>query len=70
MDCLGLNDDDLRALEIGIMTEHDKIPAIPGTGRLRKFRIMANNHGKRGGARVCYVDFVLKETICESKKLN
>ncbi len=62
-DRLGLNDDDLRALGTEIVTEHDKIPVIPGTGGLRKFRIIANNHGKRGGARVCYVDFVLKETI-------
>lgn len=31
---------------------------IPGAGGLRKIRISANGHGKRGGARVIYYCFV------------
>ena len=31
---------------------------IPGTGGVRKIRIAANGHGKRGGARVIYYHFV------------
>ena len=36
---------------------------IPGTNGLRKFRIRANGHGKRGGARVAYVDIVIAKKI-------
>jgi len=36
---------------------------IPHTGGARKVRIVAKGHGKRGGARVIYVDVVVKEKI-------
>lgn len=36
---------------------------IQGTGGLRKIRILLDQHGKRGGGRVIYVDIELKETI-------
>ena len=36
---------------------------IPGTGGLRKIRMAAKGHGKRGGARVIYVDIEVKESI-------
>lgn len=34
-----------------------------GTGGLRKARFAFKHHGKSGGVRVCYVDFVIEETI-------
>ncbi len=62
-DELGLNDEDLRLLEIDIMKNSDKYPVMKGTGGLRKARIALDNKGKSGGARVCYVDFVFAETV-------
>lgn len=62
-DSLGFNDDDLRILEFDIMMKHDKYPVIQGTGGLRKARFAFEHRGKSGGVRVCYVDFVIKETI-------
>jgi len=63
-DELGLNDDDLRMLEIDIMLNPDNYPIMQGTGGLRKARIsIDNNKGKSGGARVCFVDFVILETV-------
>jgi mRNA-degrading endonuclease RelE of RelBE toxin-antitoxin system len=56
---LGLSDDDLRALEIAIMSVADKAPVIEGTGGLRKARLSreGSNQGKRDGFRVCYALF-------------
>lgn len=36
---------------------------IEGTGGLRKVRVAAKGHGKRGGARVIYYYFVSKDNI-------
>lgn len=63
-DDLGFDDDDLRLLEIDIMKHPKKYPVIKGTGGLRKARItLDDNKGKSGGARVCFVDFILEETV-------
>lgn len=62
-DRLGFQDDDLRRLELDIMSDPSKYPVIQGTGGLRKARFAFENRGKSGGVRVCYVDFVVKETI-------
>lgn len=62
-DNLGLDDEDLRLLELEIMKHPEKYPVIQGTGGLRKARIAIENKGKSGGARVCYVDFVFVETV-------
>ena len=62
-DKLGLNDDDLRRLEFDLMTNSDKYPVIQGTGGLRKARFAFEHKGKRGGVRICYFDFIFKETI-------
>jgi uncharacterized protein YkuJ len=62
-DRLGFTDDDLRRLELDIMSDPEKYPVIQGTGGLRKARFAFEHQGKSGGVRVCYVDFVLKETI-------
>lgn len=56
---LGLSDDDLRALEILIMSWPDKHPVMAGTGGLRKLRFApgAWNSGKSGAARIYYAYF-------------
>ena len=62
---LGLTDGNLRELQ-NILLENPKSgDAIQGTGGLRKIRVpMENkNKGKRGGARVLYVDIEVKEVI-------
>ncbi len=62
-DNLGLGDEELRLLENEIIKNPEKYPVMRGTGGLRKARIAMENKGKSGGARVCYVDFVLAETV-------
>lgn len=37
---------------------------IPGMGGLRKVRMALQGRGKRGGARVLYLLFVRRETVC------
>ena len=36
---------------------------MQGTGGLRKLRFALDNRGKSGSARVCYVDFIIQETV-------
>lgn len=62
-DKLGLDDDDLRKLELDLLIHSSEYPVIQGTGGLRKMRFAFGKDGKRGGGRVCFVDFVLAETI-------
>ncbi len=60
---LGFDDDDLRRLEIEILKDPTAAPVIRGTGKLRKMRFSFKNEGKSGSVRICYVDFVVHETI-------
>lgn len=60
---LGLQDDDLRRLELEILKNPQIGPVIQGTGKLRKMRFAFENRGKSGSIRVCYVDFVLSAVI-------
>ena len=60
---LGLTDDDLRRLELEIMKNLQVGPVIQGTGKLRKMRFAFENKGKSGSSRVCYVDFLIHETV-------
>jgi mRNA-degrading endonuclease RelE of RelBE toxin-antitoxin system len=55
----GLTDDDLRVLEIMIMSGPTRAPVVKGTGGLRKLRFgnQVANRGKSGAYRVCYVYF-------------
>ena len=62
-DDLGLNDDYLRRLEWEILQNPKAGAVIPGTGKLRKLRFAFQGRGKSGSSRVCYVDFVLAETV-------
>ena len=60
---LGLTDDDLRRLQLEIMKNPQVGPVIQGTGKLRKMRFAFENKGKSGSSRVCYVDFLIHETV-------
>lgn len=60
---LGLTDENLRELQ-NILLENPKTgDIIQGTGGIRKIRIPLEHKGKRGGARVIYVDIEWKEAI-------
>lgn len=60
---LGFDDNDLRQLELVLLQNPKTGPVMQGTGGLRKMRFAFGNRGKSGSVRVCYVDFVLAETI-------
>ena len=62
---LGLTDDNLRDLQEELLKNPKAGDTIQGTGGIRKIRIPMENKGKgkRGGARVIYVDVELKEVI-------
>ena len=60
-DELGLTDEDRRELESRLLNNPNAGDVIPHTGGARKIRIVAKGHGKRGGARVIYVDFIIKD---------
>lgn len=59
-DHLGLDDDDLAALQITIMQGGKYAPVIRETGGLRKLRFAPPSWhvGKRGAIRVCFAHFV------------
>lgn len=60
---LGFTDEDLRTLENELLNNPKAGKVIRGTGNLRKYRFALPCKGKSGSARVCYVDFVIFETI-------
>ena len=61
---MGLDDDNLKELEIILLQDPQYGDVIQGTGGARKIRIQLNdNKGKRGGGRVIYVDIFEKERI-------
>jgi len=60
---LGLNDDDLRELERILLKNPKAGDVIPGLSGGRKLRFALNNRGKSKGARVMYVDVVIREHI-------
>ena len=53
----GLNEEDLLDLEITLTANPQAGAVIPGTNGLRKIRVSLPGKGKRGGARVIYVNF-------------
>ncbi len=60
---MDLTDEDLADLQSMILLDPEAGALMRDTGGLRKLRVPLEGRGKRGGARVCYVDFVVKETI-------
>ncbi|GHU80744.1 hypothetical protein FACS1894191_6690 [Clostridia bacterium] len=59
-DTLGLGEDELRDLELRLLTNPDAGDMIPGCGGARKLRISMPGRGRSGGARVIYVDFLAR----------
>jgi hypothetical protein len=49
-----LDDEAYAKLQISLAAEPRQGAVIEGTGGMRKLRVAANQHGKRGGARVIY----------------
>ena len=60
---IGLDDNDLAILQTTLLIDPKAGELIPGTGGARKVRVPAKDHGKRGGARVIYVDIIVLEEI-------
>jgi hypothetical protein len=60
---IGCNDDDLAELQKAICENPQGYPVIQGTGGVRKIRIALDGRGKSGGARVIYVDFVIRGVV-------
>jgi hypothetical protein len=59
----GLTDDDLRELENVLLWNPEAGAVLPGLNGCRKLRVQLPSRGKSGGARVIYVDVVVKERI-------
>lgn len=60
---LGLDDDDLRRLEIELVNNPKIGPVMRGTGGVRKMRFAFEGRGKSGSMRVIYVDFEVYEKL-------
>ncbi len=54
---IGLDDDELLALQIMLLKDPESGPVMEGTGGIRKVRFPLKNRGKSGSVRICYVDF-------------
>ena len=60
---IGFTDKELKALQEELTINPNKGDLMQGTGGLRKIRVAFEGRGKRGSARVCYVDFMIAERI-------
>ena len=50
---IGLNDNDLRSLQIMLLKDPESGPVMEGTGGIRKVCFPLENKGKSGSVRVC-----------------
>ena len=62
-EAMNMDDSDLRRLESLILSNPEGGDIIQGSGGARKIRFQAQGKGKRGGARVIYVDFFRSERV-------
>src|ERR1039458_7665012 len=60
-----LDDDDLAQVQVLLLARPDAGKVIPKSGGLRKLRVAAKGHGKRGGARMIYYWVVARDRILE-----
>lgn len=60
---LALTDEDMEVLQHAIMKNPHAAPVIPGTEGIRKLRMPLPGRGKRGGARILYIDLVMTERV-------
>src|SRR5436190_20518963 len=58
-----LDDDDFARVQGLLLARPDAGKVIPKSGGLRKLRVAAKGHGKRGGARVIYYWVVDRDRI-------
>ena len=58
-----LDDDDLAKVQGMLLARPDAGKVIPKSGGLRKLRVVAKGHGKRGGARIIYYWVVSRDRI-------
>jgi len=58
-----LGDDDLAKVQGILLARPDAGKVIPKSGGLRKLRVAAKGHGKRGGARIIYYWVVARDRI-------
>ena len=62
-EAMNMDDSDLRNLESLILSNPEGGDIIQGSGGARKIRFQVQGKGKRGGARVIYVDFFRSERV-------
>jgi len=60
---MGLDDEDLKKLQLEILSSPKCGKVVRGTGGLRKMRFATESKGKSSSVRVLYVDFVIFEKI-------
>ena len=60
---LGLNDEDLRRLQMELLADPKVGAVMQGTGGVRKMRFAFEDRGKSGSVRVIYIDFEVYEKI-------
>lgn len=58
-----LDDDAYTSFQKALVLAPSAVDVIEGTGGIRKIRVAAKGHGKRGGARVIYYHFVSASQI-------
>lgn len=63
MQNIGLDEDDVKAIENTLLSDPSAGDVMQGTGGIRKLRIALPNRDKSGGARVIYIDFAFFEKI-------
>lgn len=61
---LGMDDDDLRALQLMLTVQPHLGPVISGTGGLRKVRFSRHGSGKRSGVRIGYAYYEEFGIVC------
>ena len=60
---LGLNDDDLKRLQVELLSDPKVGAVMRGTGGVRKMRFAFEQRGKSGSVRIIYVDFIIHEKL-------
>lgn len=60
---IGLDDEELQALQIILLKDPESGPIMEGSGGIRKVRFPLENRWKSGSVRVCYTDFAEYEVI-------
>jgi len=58
-----MDDDSYAHFQMLLIRDPEAGDLIQGTGGLRKIRVAARGHGKRGGARVIYYHFRARDQI-------